>query len=60
MRSGLDLALDSIPRERRTLDIMDVLVAAIVRLAVLGERDPVQLSLGALRAVPIDGAHEPV
>jgi hypothetical protein len=51
MRSGLDRAWDSLPPERRTPENMDTLAAAIVRLAKPGERDPVQLSTLALKAV---------
>jgi hypothetical protein len=51
MRSGLDRAWSSLPTERRTFEIMDAMAAAIVRLAVHGERDPVQLSAYALEAV---------
>jgi hypothetical protein len=51
MRSGLDHAWDSLTPERRTPENMDILAAAIVHLATGGERDPVQLSALALRAV---------
>jgi hypothetical protein len=51
MRSGLDQAWNSLPPERRTLANRDTLAAAIVRLAMQGNRDPIQLSALALQAV---------
>jgi hypothetical protein len=51
MRSGLDRAWNAIPPESRTLENMDATAATVVRLATLGERDPVRLSMRALKVI---------
>jgi hypothetical protein len=51
LRSGLDRAWNALPFERRTMVNMDILAAEIVRVATLGEHDPVRLADHALKAI---------
>jgi hypothetical protein len=51
LRASLDQAWDALRPECQTIENRDAMAAAIVRSATYGERDPVQLSAQALKAI---------
>jgi hypothetical protein len=52
LRVSLDQAWNALRPECQTIENRDAMAAAIVRSATYGERDPVQLSAQALKAIP--------
>lgn len=57
LRAGLDQAREGLPPESRTAENMQSLAAAIMRVAMHGERDPARLSDLALKAIKPGAIH---